>query len=218
LQGLQSGRIGRISFAAGVSCLAFTPDGRTLITGAGDTTLLTWDLTPHPSTATIAAERRAAWWKDLAGEPASADRAMKEMLADPAAAVAELKDHLHPVAKLDGTRVVVLIRGLESDRFAEREKATSALIELGEAVIISIRSAREKTTNEEVRTRLDTVLKQVRGGGQVERLRVRRALEILEHVRTERAIELLKVLASGGDGATTTESARSALVRINAKR
>src|SRR5206468_4191690 len=51
LVGHNSGRVGRATFAGGVAALTFGPDGRTLVTGGGDTTLLAWDLVPHPSSA-----------------------------------------------------------------------------------------------------------------------------------------------------------------------
>jgi RNA polymerase sigma factor (sigma-70 family) len=212
--GHHSGRRGRSTFAAGVAALAFTRDGRSLVTGGGDTTLLTWSLLP-PEPANASLERRAKWWDDLAGDPAVADRAMREMLAAPDAAVAELKSHLHPTAAPDAARVADLVRRLDSDRFAAREQAAADLARLGDPAVPLLKPARDRATTEEVRTRLDAILARLQNPTSPDRLRLRRAIEVLERTRTPKARELLKALAGGGDGAAPTDAARAALGRLN---
>jgi RNA polymerase sigma factor (sigma-70 family) len=212
--GHHSGRRGRSTIAAGVAALAFTPDGRTLITGGGDTTLLAWDLVSHEPAAAVSPERRARWWADLAGDPAAADRAMREMAASPAETVAELTARLRPAAAPDPARVADLVRRLDGDRFADREHAAAALAALGEAAVPVLRTARDRAATEEARTRLDAVLGRLREAGSPDRLRERRAIEVLERVRTADARTLLDDLASGSAGVRLTEAATAAAGRV----
>ena len=198
--GHHSGRVGRTTFAAGVAALAFTPDGRTLVTGGGDTTLLTWDLAPHTPAAAASAERRAKWWPELAGEPATADRAMREMTASPGAAVMELTAHLRPAVAPDPARVANLVQRLDQDRFAAREQAAADLAGLGDAAVSLLKAARDRATSEEARTRLDAILARLRDARSPHRLRERRAVEVLERVRTGDARAVLDDLAGGRPG------------------
>jgi hypothetical protein len=184
------------------------------VTGGGDTTLLTWDLAPHPSSAD-ASERRAHWWDELAADPPAANRAVAEMVAAPAAAVAELKARLRPVAAPDRGRVADLVRRLDGDRFADRERAAADLAGLGEPVAPLLRAARERATTEEARSRLDAVLKRLGNAGTADRLRERRAVEVLERVRTADARAVLDALAGGASGAGLTERARAAVRRLD---
>jgi RNA polymerase sigma factor (sigma-70 family) len=207
-----SGQHGRSTFAAGVACLAFTPDGRTLLTGGGDTTLLVWDVAAISRPAEGPAVGRADWWPALAAEPDRAHRALKEMLANPADAVAELKARLTPVSAPDAGRIAALVKGLEADRFADRERASAGLVALGDGATPAVRTAREATTSAEVRERLDAALAKI---AQAESgLRVRRAIECLERIRTPDAKAVLAAVAAGAPGAVRTDVAGAALRRV----
>src|SRR5439155_22209095 len=65
-----------------VLSLAFTADGRTLATGGGESTILLWDLTGSVSggkvkpVAPLTAVELDGLWADLAGDAATADRAL----------------------------------------------------------------------------------------------------------------------------------------------
>jgi hypothetical protein len=213
LAGHHSGRRGRSTFATGVAALVFTRDGRTLVTGGGDTTLLTWSLVP--TAAAVSPERRAKWWDGLGGDPAVADRAMREMLASPDAAVAELNTRLHPAAAPDAARVADLVRRLDSDRFAIREQAATDLARLGDPAVPLLKAARDRVTTEESRTRLDAILARLQTATSPYRLRLRRAVEVLERARTPEARALLKNLAGGANGAALTATAGGAVGRLD---
>src|SRR5262249_49921718 len=76
--------------AAGVTALAFTPDGR-LVSGSLDQTALVWDMWPAPPPERLTAQAAAGLWDDLAGlDGARALRAVRRLQADPERAVTAL--------------------------------------------------------------------------------------------------------------------------------
>jgi hypothetical protein len=92
-------------FAAGVACLAFLGDGRRLVSGGGDTTLLVWDVfgMTVPAMSGPAKRRSDTLWADLAeSDSARAFEAVRSLLAEPAEAAALLQERLAPAAAPDG--------------------------------------------------------------------------------------------------------------------
>src|SRR5262249_6103905 len=109
---------------APVSTLAFLPDGRGVVTGLLDGTILVCDLTPEAAPA----RGLEGLWADLAGEDArTAYRAVHGLAAVPARAVAYLKDRLRPVPEVEPQRVRRLLADLDSNTFAAREAAAKEL-------------------------------------------------------------------------------------------
>jgi truncated hemoglobin YjbI len=65
-----------------------------------------------------------------------------------------------------------------------------------------------------VRRRLESLLDSVEGPGEAEWLRDVRALEVLEHIGTPEARQVLKVLAEGAPEARLTQEAKASLERL----
>src|SRR5262249_58981128 len=91
-----------------------------------------------------------------------------------------------------------------------------ALADLGEAAAPALRQALEGNPSFEARQRIQQLLKQIDPARTPERLRVLRAMEILEYVGTPEAKRLLSALAKGANYARQTEEAREALRRLDA--
>jgi hypothetical protein len=71
----------------------------------------------------------------------------------------------------------------------------------------------------ETRQRLEDLLKQMTGDVlQGERLRVYRAVEVLERIGTAEARQVLQALADGAPGAMVTKTARAALERLTSSK
>jgi hypothetical protein len=197
-----------------ITALAFSADGRRLLSGCNDTTALVWDLAGH-SPATLTDEEVEALWADLANEDAArAYRAIHQFAAAPEASVPFLRKRLQPVPAVDNKRVSGLIADLDRDDFAVRQKATTELAKLADQPIAAYRKALESKPSIETRKRLEELLEKaavawwdVSG----ERLRSLRAIEALELAGTNEAREALAELASGGPGARLTEQAKAAL-------
>src|SRR5262249_26988208 len=131
--------------------------------------------------------------------------------------IAFFRQHLKPVAAVDAKRLARLVADLDAEEFAVREKATEELEALGEAAMEACRKALQGNLSAESRRRLERVLsKQIREVGRPspERLRLLRALEILERARTAVARQLLETLAQGAPGARLTREAQGALDRL----
>jgi WD40 repeat protein len=209
--GHQSGGDERGTFAAGVAALTFTPDGRTLISGGGDTTLVLWDVlgvqgrTPQPT---------ADLWAALADD-AKAGPALGGLIAAPAETVSFLKGRLEPVASCDPQRVARLIADLDNDDFAIREWATEELTKLGEPAAPALRKALAGRPPAEVEQRLKQILQGLEGGLTPEQLRETRAVEALEHIGTPEARRLLEALAKGAPEARLTREAAASLKRLD---
>jgi len=203
--------------------LAFSADGQTLISGSEDTTALIWDLTGRLTTGTnfgkaLPAEELETHWKSLAGEDAAAAyRAIQMLAADPARSIPFLRTRLHPVAPVDEKRVQQWIADLDSDQFAVRERATSELKKAGAAARDAMRKALAEKPVLEKRRRLEPLIEMQERevwSPSPDKLRSRRAIEVLERVGTSEAKDVLTMLASGAPGAWQTLDAKAALQRL----
>jgi WD40 repeat protein len=206
-----------------VLSLAFSADGTLLATGGSDRIAMTWDVTgrltgSRPRPADPTRERLSALWTDLAdADAARAYRAERVLFGAGERAVALLKERLRPAAAADAKRIDRLIADLDSDDFALREKATKELEELGESTEPALRKLLAGKPSAEVRQRAEALLEKLDLARSPDRLRGVRALEVLEHVGTEEAKELLKNLAKGAPEARQTREAKASLDRLNTR-
>jgi RNA polymerase sigma factor (sigma-70 family) len=203
-----------------VTGLAFTPDGRTLASSSFDSSVLVWDVAgvaarqPGPKARPDAAAVASAW-NDLAGADAvAAYRAVWRLAEAPAQSLPLLRERLRPATPLDVKRVEKLLADLDSDRFAERDRATKELERLGDQAEPTLRRFLAGSPSLEGRRRAEGLLARVEGPvTDPERLRQLRALEVLERIGGE-ARPVLKALAGGATDARLTREAKASLERV----
>src|SRR5207245_1657306 len=108
--------------------LAFTPDGRTLLSACMDTTGLVWDVTgrrtgPRLPPAALAPKELETAWADLAApDAAKAHPALWSLVAAGEQVVPWLRERLQPAAAVAPQRLTELLSELDSERFAVRDK------------------------------------------------------------------------------------------------
>jgi WD40 repeat protein len=197
---------------APVTQLAFSPDGRQLASGSGDTTALVWDVTQLPKGERVPDSKvLAALWDNLgADDSKTAYGAVCQGAAGADAAVARLKLKLTPAIAIDTAKVAAWVRQLDSDDFAERTKASEALARLGPDAEAALRGALAKAGTLEVKQRLDQILQQQ----EAQHRHLGYAVEVLEMIGTPPAGRLLTDLANGAGGSRLTRAARAALERL----
>jgi hypothetical protein len=206
----------------GTRALAFSPDGRRLLSGGGDMTALIWEVIPRGGESV----KRGSWttdtperlWADLAKEPAVAYPALWSLLAEPKQAVPLLAKRLKPDAVVDPKRIRRLIAALGEDDFDVREKADAELRAVGVLAEADLRRALKTTQDLETRKRIAVLLARLEAPPGAAELRDRRAIQALEAMATPAAEALLKRLANGGEGGRNTAAARAALSRLEARR
>jgi RNA polymerase sigma factor (sigma-70 family) len=193
-----------------VFALAFSADGKTLVSGGQDTTALVWDLTGNHTSAKMPLAKRladvelAACWADLAGEDAALGyQATRRLAAAPGTAVPFLRAQLAPVPAVDEKRLAHLIADLDRDEFRVRQAATKELEDIGDGASGALQKALASKQSLELVRRvqglLDKIAKDWQSPGP-KNLRVLRALETLELAGTPEAREVLERLAAGDAG------------------
>jgi WD40 repeat protein len=204
-----------------IESLAFSPDGKTLASGSGDTTVLLWDVTGRPAVAragNFSAERLRALWDDLASKDADkAFDAIGLLTATPEQTVPMLKEKLRPApAPAARQQVARLIAELDSEEFTVRQKARTELRRLDEKAEPGLQEALKGKPSLEARKRIEELLEGVRTlAASPEKLRIFRAVEVLEHIGTPAARAVLKTLADGASEARLTREAKASLERLS---
>jgi RNA polymerase sigma factor (sigma-70 family) len=169
--------------------LAVSPDGRHVASASPEVPTLVWDLYVTTGGPLAEAEEKTIL-ADLGADAAVGFTAVRRLVAGPAEAVALLRAKLQPTPAADPKQVQELVRALDADRFAVREKAAADLQKLGDEAEPALRSALAATTSAEARERLTQLLPKV-ADPSATRLRELRAVEALEQAGTLEAAALL---------------------------
>jgi RNA polymerase sigma factor (sigma-70 family) len=203
-----------------IKSIAFSPDGKQVVTGSEDTTALIWDVSGLPSAQPAVVdltneEAQTLWSRLLTDDAAEACGIMGQLASAPRQILPILRKHLQPVGTVDAQQVSRLLADLDSDHFNVREKASAALEKLGEPIEAELRKVLDGQPSAEVRRRVERLLVNFQPANlSGERLRITRAMEVLEALETTDARELLQTLAKGAAGASLTQDAKAALDRL----
>jgi WD40 repeat protein len=196
-----------------LSCVAFSPNGRLMASGGSDACVLIWAVAGQIQgpTASLSEADLDRLWADLAANDAvTAYRAICTLRGSSRQAVRLLEQHLKPLPAADAKRLAQILRDLDSDEFAVRDRAAKELAQLGEAAEPTLRQALAAKPSAEVRRRLEEFLEQIEALAVGRRSR---AMEILEQIDSAESRRLLTALAHGAPGARLTVEAQAALDR-----
>jgi RNA polymerase sigma factor (sigma-70 family) len=203
--------------------LAFSADGRVLASASFDTTILLWDVAAiiakrRMPVSTLAAKEIETSWQVLANsDSAAVYRAIWALAASPREATAFLSEHLRRVDPVEEKVISKLVFDLDSSDFATRQHASEELTKFDRVAEPALRKALTQQPSPEMRRRVQQLLEQlasIPSGTQLQQLR---AVEVLEHIGTLEARQVLEKLASGTVEARLTREAKASLARLTAR-
>jgi hypothetical protein len=211
-----------LPFPGDVNCLAFAPDGQALAAGYWDSTILLWDLSSQarrPASPPAGDQELETWWADLTADDArKAHVAIWYLIDVPRQAIPLLRSHLSPVAGVPEDRLRRLLEDLDSEQFDRRGAASRELAELQERAFSALQKALRANPSPEQRQRIEALLNAAGVVRSPATVRGIRAIEVLEHVGTADAKEVLQVLSRGAPEARLTQEARASLTRLTRSR
>jgi hypothetical protein len=197
--------------------LAFSPDGKELVSASKDGTLLFWKVPEIRLKAReIVPKRMEYYWEKLTWDsPAMPYEMMWEMMQAGDDMVAFIKERVKPVPAIETQTVQKLVANLDDPAYATRKKAAEELAKVGEPAEPALRKALEGQPSTETRKQIDGLLSKLRfptySG---EPLRALRSVQVLERIATPKAREVLEGLAKGAPGARLTKDAKAAADRL----
>jgi RNA polymerase sigma factor (sigma-70 family) len=206
---------------SGVTSIALSRDGRTLVSGSADTTALVWEVpaleVTQLGTSTLDAKQAEQLWADLASsDPAKAHQAMRALVAAASQSLPLFKDRLKPVPEPDLKHIASLIADLESKEFAVRQNAEDELEKLGDLAEPALQKVLDSKPGLQTLTRVENLLGTIVTVQvlPVEQLQAMRALAVVEQIDTREARQILEAVAKGASGARLTKEAKGALGRL----
>jgi hypothetical protein len=111
-----------------------------------------------------------------------------------------------------------LIQELDNPKFATREQATLGLERLGQVTRPFLEDELKKKPALDKKKRIEGLLEKLGPNAAAEELRWCRIIDVLEHINTPAAKELLGVIAKGDYGPVYAGEAKKALQRRAEKR
>jgi len=126
-----------------------------------------------------------------------------------------LRERLRPVQPATAERFAAWIKDLDSDGFETRENATRELGQLEESGAPLLRKVLQANPSPEVRRRVEALLAKLDAPvPSDDRLRALRGVEVLEHVGTPEAREILRSVAGGPNECLRSRESSAALQRL----
>jgi WD40 repeat protein len=207
-----------------IATVAFTPDGRRVVSGSSDTTLLLWNVAALKREAVagpveLPPAEVTDLWATLVGDDAvKAFQGIRKLAGAPKQAVPLIREHIRPAVPVDPQKLAKLLGDLDSDEFEERSAASDGLEKLGDLAVPALQKTLNAKITLETRRRIEMLLARLTGGALThEQVRLVRAVEVLERTGTAEARQLLEALANGAPGALPTRHAQAALDRLGQK-
>jgi WD40 repeat protein len=198
-----------------VAALVFAPDGKTLASAGDDTSVLLWDVAalPEPRRAPgkLSAQALESLWGEL-GLDRHAD-ALAGLAGAPSQAVGLLRERVRPVPVPEPALVARLLDELESSKFKVRDQAMRRLEAFAELIEPALKRRLAARPGLESSRRLEVLLRRLQPGSP-EQMRLARAVELLEHLGSAEARQVLGKVAQGAPGARLTADARASLARL----
>jgi WD40 repeat protein len=205
--------------------LALAPDGRSLASCGSDGRVLLWDVGPPRPDKTVKLSPREleGCWGALAGEAAGrALQAVHALAASPGQSVPFLKERLRVVRSAKGPsdeELARLVRELDSDSFAVRQRAEAELAKAGRWAEAALRRAAAKPPSPEVRRRAERLLAALAPSrSSPADMRAVRGVQALEYAGTAEARAALAALAAGPPVELLTREAKRAADRLAKKK
>jgi WD40 repeat protein len=199
----------------------FSLDGKLLASGSQDTTVLIWDALnvngEPPAAAELSAKELEALWADLLGDDAAkAYQAIRRLVAAPTRSVPFLRQHLRSIPIRTPEQLNRLIADLEYKQFTVREKAARELEKRGRLARPKLQQVLAGRPSPEIRQRVEALLQRLEQSAfSPEELRGWRAVEVLEHIGTAAAREILERIGrERPDTSLRVQDARAALERL----
>jgi WD40 repeat protein len=192
-------QLGRLEGHRGdIGSLCFSPDGRFLVSGSADTTVLIWDwkkkLPKRSAKVKWSAQRLEQLRQDLqASDAQRAYRAIQALLQSPAHALDLLKKQPSPASR--DRKIGQWIEDLDNDRFEVRENASKELAQTADLAEAALRRALAKALSAEARRRATRLLGRLLSAvPHPSTLATVRSLEVLEMINTPAARRLIEEL------------------------
>ena len=200
--------------------LAFSPDGRRLVSVSEDQTGLVWDVTLSAMADLPKGKptetRLTEAWNQLAkldSEPAYAG--MATLAAAPAETIAIMKAKLRGCTVPTDVDLDRVVGQLDAEVLADRDKASAELEQFGPNAVSGSKARLAKTQSTEVRIRLTRFLKRFDGSNPSPyHLRCVRGVAILEAIGTPEAKAVLIELAKGPTEDLLTREAQTVIRRV----
>jgi hypothetical protein len=189
-----------------VLALALSPDGKLLASAGSDGQILIWEL-----------DGAEFLWLDLGSLDESVARDAAVKLTTARAPVPFLEKHLQPFLEIT-FHIDRLIADLGSERFRTRARATQELEKLGKAAESALREALHDDLSLETRRRISQLLDKLPPAEAElrysDRLRISRAIGILERIGTPQARRVLETLAAGPPNTRLTREVQASSNRL----
>jgi WD40 repeat protein len=203
-----------------VKALAFSPDGKTLVSGLRDTTAIVWDVPPEVLSRErqhrdlTDAEARQLWESLERADAKDAHAATIDLVENPVQTLVAARSELRPVKRLAQKEFDELLAQLDAEEFADRKLAFNRLASLGSSIGEQLAQAKKDRQSVEVRLRLGELLALANDRFATANIAPSRQVQVLESIGNEQSRAILRELSRGMSEAPLTKEATSALKRL----
>jgi hypothetical protein len=201
-----------------IVAVAFSADGRRLVSGGRDTSALIWDVAgvrpSIPGLGLGAEELREQWDALAARDSAAALKAIRRLALASEQALPFISASLSKQQAADPARLASLLADLGSGDVERRDAAAAEFSRLGRFARPTLKRALEGTLSAEFRRRAEALLKEMDDRLAPAELQSIRTLEVLERIATPEARKLIEFLSKDSASPPVAEEAKAVLHRL----